>query len=74
MGFIEPESGLMRGVRIIAFLVFACSPLLAQDLRFRRVGLDEGLPQSYVNQIAQDAQGFPRSHIDALARQSERLH
>lgn len=58
MGFIEPESGLMRGVRIIAILVLACAPLVAQDLRFRRIGLDEGLPQSYVNQLAEDSEGF----------------
>jgi signal transduction histidine kinase len=30
----------------------------AQQVRFRRVGLEQGLPQSYVNQIEQDVQGY----------------
>ena len=43
---------------LLLVIVSAFTYASSQDLRFRRVGLDEGLPQSYVNQIAQDAQGF----------------
>lgn len=44
--------------RYLLIFLIAITCASSQDLRFRRVGLDEGLPQSYVNQIAQDAQGF----------------
>ncbi len=45
-------------LRYIFITLLVCSPLLAQEVRFRRVGLEQGLPQSYVNQLAEDAQGF----------------
>ena len=45
-------------IRYLLIFLVASICASSQDLRFRRIGLDEGLPQSYVNQIAQDAQGF----------------
>lgn len=45
-------------IRYLLIFLTAFTYASSQDLRFRRIGLDEGLPQSYVNQIAQDAQGF----------------
>ena len=38
--------------------VLAASNAAAQEVRFRCLGVDEGLPQSYVNQITQDVQGY----------------
>ena len=32
--------------------------LCAQEVRLRRVGIEQGLPQSYVNQICQDSLGY----------------
>lgn len=48
----------MRPLTII-LLVLAISPLLyAQEMRLRRVSMEHGLPQTYVNQIYQDTLGF----------------
>lgn len=43
----------------LLILVLVCAiDSIGQDVRFRRVSLEQGLPQSYVNHIAEDADGF----------------
>lgn len=45
-------------LRYIFIILVIGTPLLAQEVRFRRIGVEQGLPQSYVNQLSEDAQGF----------------
>jgi signal transduction histidine kinase/ligand-binding sensor domain-containing protein len=43
---------------MLSYAVFTASNAAAQEMRFRLLGLDDGLPQSYVNQITQDVRGY----------------
>lgn len=43
---------------VLLGLITFCTCAVAQEIRFRRIGMSDGLPQSYVNQIAQDMQGY----------------
>lgn len=43
---------------VLLGLITFCTCSVAQDLRFRRIGTDDGLPQAYVSQIAQDMHGY----------------
>ena len=47
-------------IPVVAILLALCAPAFSsgQEYRFGRIGLSEGLPQSYVNQITQDARGY----------------
>jgi ligand-binding sensor domain-containing protein len=48
----------MRKIFISFILLFLCSPGWSQQLPYTTVGLKEGLPQSTVLNMAQDAQGY----------------
>ncbi|MBK7032753.1 MAG: hypothetical protein IPH49_05710 [Ignavibacteria bacterium] len=48
----------MRALTTISLLFTTSVMLCAQEVRLRRVGIEQGLPQTYVNQICQDSLGF----------------
>ncbi|MBK7575811.1 MAG: hypothetical protein IPI24_00060 [Ignavibacteria bacterium] len=48
----------MRTLTTISLLFTTAVMLCAQEVRLRRVGMEQGLPQTYVNQICQDSLGY----------------